>query len=170
MAPALLVLLFPIALNAEDKKPEPFKSKEGKFSVAMSEKPKEQTNKVKTDVGEVDLHAFLVDQKDRAVVVMYSDYPAGSVAEKSEKVMAGCIEGNVKALKGKLLTEDKITIGKAKHPGREIRIEMPDKKSIYRARLFIVGDRLYQVVALGPDDYTKTKAVDDFMKSFAIDE
>jgi hypothetical protein len=171
LAPALLILLFPVALIAEDKKPEPFKSKEGKFSVTMPEKPVSKTNKVKTDIGEVELHAFLVDQKDRAIVVMYSDYPAGSVAEGTvEKVLDGCVSGNVKALKAKLLSEDKISIGKAKHAGREIRVEMPNQQGIYRARVFLVGDRLYQVVAMGPDDYTKTKAVEDFMNSFAIDE
>ena len=175
-APALLVLAFPLALCAEDKKedkkptPTALKSKEGKFSVAMPDKPTERTNKVKTDIGELDLHAFLVDQTDRALVVMYSDYPDGSVAANTDKVLAGCIEGNVKALKGKLLTEDKITTGKAKFPGREIRIEMPDKKNTYRARLYLAGDRLYQVVVLGPDDFTKGKVVEDFLKSFAIDE
>ncbi len=172
-APALLALALPLALCAEDKTPAPVtvKSKEGKFSVTLPDKPAEKTNKVKTDVGELDLHSFLVDQNDRAMVVMYSDYPAGSVgAANADKVLAGCIEGNVKSLKGKLASEEKITTGKAKHVGREIRIEMPDKKGIYRARLFLVGDRLYQVVALGPDDFAKGKAVDAFLNSFAIDE
>ena len=139
-------------------------------AAARAPQPTEKTNKVMTDVGELDLHAFIVDQQDRAMVVMYSDYPPGSVGGNTDKVLNGCIEGNVKALKGKLLTEEKITLGKAKHAGREIRIEMPDKKSIYRARIYLVGDRLYQVVVLGPDDFAKGKAVEDFLKSFAIDE
>jgi hypothetical protein len=41
---------------------------------------------------------------------------------------------------------------------------------LYRARIFLVGDRMYQVVALGPDEFAKSKAVDDYLNSFEIDE
>jgi hypothetical protein len=43
---------------------------------------------------------------------------------------------------------------------------MPDKKQLYRARVFLVGDRVYQVVALGPEEFAKGKEVDDYLKSF----
>jgi hypothetical protein len=167
---ALLVLLLPLALCAEDKKPVDFASKTGKFSVTLPEKPAEKTSKVPTDLGKLELHIFIVDQKDRAFLVTYSDYPPKTVGDNAEKLLAGVIEGNAKSLKGKVLSDEKITIGKGKYPGREVRIEMPDKKGLYRARIYIVGDRLYQVVALGPDEFAKSKAVDDYMKSFTIEE
>ena len=166
----LLALLFPLALCAEDKKPTVFASKEGKFTVALPEKPSEKTSKVPTDAGQLELHIFVLDQKDRAYLVTYSDYPAGTVKDNADKVLTGVVEGNAKSLKGKVASEEKITIGKKKYPGREIRIEMDDKKGLYRARVYLVGDRLYQVVALGPDEFAKGKAVDDYLKSFAIDE
>lgn len=168
--PALLVLLFPLVLTAEDAKPVAFTSKEGKFSVTLPVKPTEKTTTTKTDAGEVKIHLFLVDQKDRAYIVTYSDYPAGTVGANADKVLGGVAAGNVKSLKGKLASEEKITIGKNKHPGRDIRVEMPEKKGLYRAHIFLVGDRLYQVVALGPDEFAKSKAVDDYLKSFAIEE
>lgn len=166
----LSALLFPLALCAEDKKPTPFASKEGKFTVAMPAKPSEKTSKIPTDAGQLELHIFVLDQKDRAYLVTYSDYPAGTVAGNADKILAGVIEGNAKSLKSKVASEEKITLGKKKHPGREIKIEMPDKKGLYRARIYLVGDRLYQVVALGPDEFAKGKAVDDYLKSFTVDE
>jgi hypothetical protein len=166
-----LFVVASLAPGAEEPKLVVLRSKEGKFSVTLPDKPAEKKTKVKTAVGEVDAYLFSVDQKDRgAYLVTYNDYPAKSVGDGADKVLAGVIEANVKALKGKLASEEKITIGAKKHPGREVRIELPDKKGLYRAKLYLVGDRLYQVVAFGPDDFAKSKAVDDYLKSFALDE
>jgi hypothetical protein len=166
----LPALLFPLTLCAEDKKPTVFASKEGKFTVAMPEKPSEKTSKIPTDLGQLELHIFIVDQKERAYLVTYSDYPAGTVKDNADKILTGVVEGNAKSLKSKVASEEKITIGKKKHPGREIKIEMPDKKGLYRARIYLVGDRLYQVVALGPEEFAKGKEVDEYLKSFAVEE
>jgi hypothetical protein len=172
-APVVLVFLFPFALSADDKKDTPFKSKEGKFSVALPGKPAEQTTKVPSDLGQLEVHLFVVDLKDKAYLVSYSDYPKGSVGDKSEKiekVLDGVVNGNAKGVKGKLLSQEKITIGKKKYAGREVQIEMPDKKGLYRARVFLVGDRLYQAIALGPTEFAKGKDVDAFLDSLVIEE
>lgn len=179
LAPLLLIALFPAALFAEDKKEEKkddpksvvFASKDGKFTVTVPAKPTEKTNKVKIGAGEVEVHLFTVDQKDRAYIVSYTDYPPGRLDPDAEKVLAGVIDGNAKSLKGKVVADEKITIGKKKYPGHEIKIEFGgEKKSLYRARVYLVGARLYQVVALGPDEFAKSKAVDDYLKSFVLEE
>jgi hypothetical protein len=169
-APVLVLLVTALAPGAEEPKGGPFRSKEGKFSVALPDKPTEKTNKVKLDAGEVELHLFSVAQKDHAYVVTYNDFPKPAVGDDRDKFLTGVVERNVASLKGKLASDVKVALGKAKHPGREIRVEIPDQKRLYRARLFLVGDRLYQVVALGPDEFVKGKAVDDYLNSFAVDE
>jgi hypothetical protein len=170
----LLVALCPVVLCAEDKKDEKgftLNPKGGKFSVALPDKPTEKTNKLKTDTGEVEVHMFLLDLKDRVYLVSYNDYPADSVGTKVESVLDGVVEGNAKAIKGKVVSSERIKFGKKEYPGRDIRIEFGgEKKNIYRARVYLVGDRLYQVVALGPDEFTKSKEVDEYFKSFAITE
>ncbi len=170
----LLVALAPFAFAAEDKKDEkkvaPFAPKDGRFSVAFPDKPTEKTNKIATAGGEVAVYIFTVDQKDKALIVTYSDYPAGSVDADAEKVLTGVIDGNAKSLKGKVTANEKLTVGKKNHPGREVRIEFGEKKQVYRARVYLVGARLYQVVALGSEEFAKSKAVDDYLKSFALVE
>lgn len=169
-SPALLVVLFPLALRAEAEEPAAFKSKEGKFSVALPGKPVEKTNKVKIGDGEVEMHVFTLRQKDGVFAITYNDYAKAVVGDDPDKFLAGVVERNAANLKGKLVTDEKITTGKKKYPGRVIRVEMPDKKGLYRARIFLAGERLYQVVALGPDEFAKSKAVDDYLNSFEIDE
>jgi hypothetical protein len=173
--PVLLVALFPLALCAEDKKEEKkgitFTSKEGKFSVALPDKPTEKTSQLKVGTMEAELHMFLLDQKDRAYIVSYNDYPAGSADADTNKVLQAVIDGSAKSSKGKVVSNEKIKIGKKEYPGRDVRIEFGgEKKMIYRAQVYLVGARLYQVVALGPDEFTKSKDVDEYFKSFAIEE
>jgi hypothetical protein len=165
---AVCVALACVARADDKPKTEPFTSREGKFSITFPQKPTPLSRKVKTDVGEVDVCIFLVDQKDRGYVATYSDYPKGTVTDKNhDKVLAGARDGAVKGVNGKLVNEKKIKIGK-KHEGLEMNVQLPDKKTIYRARLVLVGDRLYQVVALGPEDFTKSKAVESYLDSFTL--
>ena len=128
------------------------------------------TEKTQKLAGGVTVHMFLIDLKDRAYILSYNDYTPGKVDPDPQKILASVVEGNAKGVKGKVVSDEKVTIGKKKHPGRDIRIEMPDKKNIYRAKVFLVGNRLYQVVALGPDEFVKSKPVEEAMKSFAVDE
>jgi hypothetical protein len=174
----LLALLAP-ALVAEDKKPDPkdaktpatFVSKAGRFSVLVPGKPAEKTATVKVGGESAELHIFSATADGRSQVVTYSDYPAGVVGADKEKFLAGVVERNVGRLKGgKLTANEKVTLGKGKHPGRDVRVELPDKKRLYRARFYLVGSRLYQVVVLGPADAVKGKEADDFLNSFAVAE
>lgn len=167
---ALIVLLSPLALCAEDAKSVKFTSKAGKFSVTLPEKPSEKTQTIKSDVGELEMHMFIVASTEQVYLLTYNDYPGDSLDEEAHKVLDKVIEGNQKSLKGKVTMDEKITIGKKKYPGRDIRIEQADKKQVYRAKVFLAGNRLYQVVALGPDEFVKSKSVEEYLKSFAINE
>lgn len=174
-----LAVLIPFVVSAEDKKDEKkeekksvvFTSKAGKFSVTLPEKPTEKTNKVKVGDMDVDHFLFTVKQADRAQIVTYIDYPKMIIGGDKEKFIAGVVERNVENLKGgKAASNAPITIGKGKHPGRDVRVELPEQKRVYRLQAFLVGERVYQVVVLGPEEYVKSKEVDDFLKSFKVEE
>ena len=166
----LVAFLFSIASTA-DEKPAAFVSKDGKFTVALPDKPTDKSIKSKFGDADIAIRLFSVNQKDkgRAFVVSYTDYPKAAIGADADKFVAGRVDANVSPLKGKVLSNDKITLGKAKHPGREVRVELADKKQ-YRARVFLVGERVYQVVLLGPDEFVKSKEADDYFASFAVDE
>ncbi len=167
---ALLVALVPLALAAQDTKPELFVSKDGKFSIALPGKAAESKNKAKVGDGTVDLYVFKVTHKSSAFIVTYSDYPKDKIGADKEKFVADRVEANVANLKGKVLSNEKLALGKGKHPGREARVELGEKKQLYRARVYLVGERVYQVVVLGPDEFVKGKEVDDYFASFKVDE
>lgn len=169
---AVVVAVLLSIASAADEKPVPFVSKDGKFTVALPDKPTERPIKSKFGDAEITIRLFSVNQKDkgRAFVVSYTDYPKTAIGANADKFVGERADANVSNLKGKLLSNEKTTLGKAKHPGREVRFEITDKKQTYRARVFLVGERVYQVVLLGPDDFVKSKEADDYFASFAVDE
>jgi hypothetical protein len=157
--------------SKEDKKPVAFSSKAGKFSVTLLAKPEEKSEKVKIGDKELEHHLFRVKLPDRAQVISYVDFPKAAIGDDKEKFVAGVVERNVGNLKGgKVTVNEKIALGKGKHPGRDVRVELAGQKQLYRARVFLVGERLYQVVVLGPDEFVKGKEVDDYLNSFAVEE
>ncbi|MCS6866899.1 MAG: hypothetical protein RMJ56_12880 [Gemmataceae bacterium] len=154
----------------EEPKPVPFTSPEGKFTITLPSSPATKTNKVPTPAGEVDAHLFVVDRKTHAFLVSYNDYKAGTVDPDPEKVLGKVVEATAKNLKGQVSKDEKITLGAKKYPGHEILIELPEKKGLYRGQVYLVGNRLYQVVVIGPAEVVKSPAVDDFFRSFRLVE
>jgi hypothetical protein len=168
---ALALVTLPAFASAADDKPVVVFSEGGKFSVTMPEKPARKVQKVPTQVGDIEAHYFVVERNARGYLACYSDYPKGSVTEDNvQKVLDGAVDGCVKGLKGKLLSDEKAALGKEKHPGRELLIALPAGGLRYRARCYLVGDRLYQVVVIGAEDFVKGKAAGAFLDSFSLEE
>ncbi len=148
-----------------------FRSQAGKFTVVMPAEPKPQTQQVPTPLGPLDVHMFLVDQGDRAYLVGYSDYPAGSVSDENRaEVLEGAVNGSAQSLKGAIVSKEKFTLKRRTVEGREIVIEFGEPKMLYRARVFLVGSRLYQVVVLGPASFTNGAAARAYLGSFKLDD
>lgn len=158
-----------IPARAADEKWQTFTSKEGRFSVALPGKPKEETKQATTPSGKKkEFRTFtLVSAPDRIYLVNYNDYPEAVVREPKNKETA--FDAIRKGLGGKVVSEKKISVGKNKSPGRELLIELP-MKIFYRARIFFVGKRLYQTVAMGADEFVRGKKADQFFDSFKVEE
>src|SRR6185437_1937373 len=97
----LAAMLMAVGVRAEDKpKVEPFTSKEGKFSINFPAKPTKQTQKVKTPVGEIELHFHIVEQKPRTFAVSVTDNPKGVITDANrEKVLDSSRNSTVKGMK-----------------------------------------------------------------------
>lgn len=164
---AAVLCLFANVGRADDEELTKFTSKAGKFSVSLPGKPMEQTKKVPAGGMDIDMFMFIVaPSDDRVYLVTYSDYDKALVTDDNkDAILDGAAKGSITNLKGKTLKNEEITIGK--HPGRELLVELPNK-SQYRAQIYLVNNRLYQVVALGPKSFVKSETTDDYFKSFKL--
>jgi hypothetical protein len=169
---SLLVLISIAAgsacLHADDQAEwKEFTSKEGHFKVVMPGTPKQQQFDTESDFGKGVLHMNSVQAGKTIYGANYCDFPAEIRKAPIKKVYDSSRDGAVANLEGKLVGEKEITLGK--YPGREIQIEVAGGKQLFRARVFLVEQRLFQVVVMGTKEAAISKEADKFLDSFKLD-
>ncbi len=166
MPTAPLILALALATQAPAK---PFVSEAGGFRVALPGTPKEKVQSVPGINQPIEIRMFLVERGDASYGATFCDYPEAIALADPDRVLEGGIEGALKNLKGKLLAKRNITL--QGHPGREFSASFtaPNKApGLYRARAYLVGARLYQVILCGPEAEIAGDAGDRIFKSFAL--
>jgi hypothetical protein len=170
MRPSLLLLFIAVGaarVQAEDK-PEwkEFASKEGRFTVLMPRTPEQQQADAESDFGKGVLHMNTVQAGKVMYGANYCDFPAEIKKAPIKQVFDSSRDGAVANLDGKLADEKEIKLGD--YPGREIQIEIAGGKRLFRARVYLVEQRLYQVVVLGTKETATSKEADKFLDSFKL--
>ncbi len=159
------VLVSVVAVQAQLKF-DTFTSKACGFSVLMPGTPKEQTMKIKSDRGVLDHTQFMVAEKTTFWMVSVIDYPADTPAELADKLLDGAVKGAVNNLKGKALREGSLPL-ENKYPGRQILLET-EKVGFYRSHIFLVNNRLYQIVVRGPKEDVTSADATKYLESFKL--
>ena len=167
--PMLVAVVVLTAACNLGKKPEMYRSESGGFSVMIPGKPDESTQALDTPRGKIDLHLFTVQKGNRAYIVSYSDYPEEMVKQNSpQKSLDGSRDGEVRNM-GKLILEKNLSLDG--HPGRELVIEgktSDGHEATSKTRIFLVGNRLYQVIFAAPRGEVSSSEMDDFLESFKL--
>jgi hypothetical protein len=167
--PGLVVLFLPAALGAQAGAADwqDYVWRKGECVALMPGKPQMLTRTIPAGAngGMLDLYIMYVDQKSVAYLLSYVDNPAFKAANAKmlEETLDKAREGAVG--KGKLLKETKIKHGS--YPGREILVELPNM-TCSRSRLFLVEQKLYQLVIIGARDACLSKEADQFLESFML--
>jgi len=144
-----------------------FFSNEGSFSILMPGVPTEQTKRLNTKAGAIDMHLFILEQKNVAYFVSHIDYQEELLQQRNDdEILDGARNGAVKNVQGKLLSEVPISLDN--YPGREIRIETSDGKHTIQTRIYLVKNRLYQVMIVTPKENSFSKDVTKFLDSFKL--
>ena len=148
---------------------QPFTPAQGGFTISMPDKPKADVLSTNTAVGVIDLNIFLIEMDDSAYIVSYADYPESLVRNNNTDVMLdGARDGAVANVDGKLLAERRITL--QGYPGRELLVEAQSKgvQGLVRARVYLVGRRLYQMLVAGSEAQFSESDAEIFLNSFQL--
>jgi hypothetical protein len=143
-----------------------FTSNDGGFSLRLPAQPKEQRQPVQTDAGPVEAIMYLVEAGNTAFGAGFSDFPDSTAGADPEAVLAGARDGAANNVNGTVVDERPIELNG--FPGLEFAVEIPEASSVsggarYRARLFLVNNRLYQVIYVAP---TADESSADYQKLF----
>lgn len=169
---AAVLLLAPAALTAAGRDTDDwvdFSPKGGKCTVKLPGKPKDMTREVDTPGGKLKVSIWGYEQgADGAYLISYTDFPEGTVdADDTDAFFERVQGGIIGSGKGKL-TSSKNTKFQKKYPARDIRYTVPTIKGTGRVRMVLVGDRLYQLMALGNEEFMGSEDVDFYFNSFKL--
>jgi hypothetical protein len=166
----LMGTLLVSACNAKTVTLEEFSSEAGNFSISTPKTMEETQQSVQTPVGPINIYTFTAESNDSAYVVAYSDYPPEIVAQSDpEMLLDSSRDGALNNLGGTLVSEEVIDLDG--NPGRSLVIdtatETGDKATI-NSRIYLVNNRLYQILVVTPE--SKAEKVDSaaFLESFSL--
>lgn len=158
------------ACNSNPPPPEAFASEVGKFSISAPAPFEEMQQSVETPVGPVDIYTFTAEADDSAYVVAYSDYPSEIIEQTDPQMLLdGSRDGAVANLGGTLVSEEDIDL--EGNPGRSLVIDATtsqDQSATINSRIYLVDNRLYQVLIVSPEGEGAPEDAENFLDSFDL--
>jgi hypothetical protein len=144
-----------------------FKSTDGNFSVLMPGTPTASVQSVTTQSGKIDVHFYTLTTGKTAYMVSYADYPASIFQTTPIKsILDGLRDGAVKNSQGRLIDEADIALGTFQ--GRDLNVESSAGANVMRAHLFVVSQRVYQVIVITEKGRASSADITKFLGSFQL--
>ncbi len=169
-APVYWLIVVAVLVSCGTASSKEFRSQEGKFSVMAPLSLEEGDQTVSTQIGQIVAHLFVGEATDIAYVVSYADYPEEFVTQSNSDLMLdGASNGAVSNVNGKLVIQNVISL--QNYPGREIvaDVKSPDgTDGTMKGRLYLVGNRLYQVIVIATKGKVEVTKIDSFLNSFKL--
>jgi len=149
----------------------PFVSTAGRFSVISPGRMIESQEAVQTAAGEIMMYLFMYETSSSARLVGYADYEKELVSRVDpEELLNGTRDGAVGNVNGILQKETRITIDG--FPGRDLEFSAIIEAKVVsaRARIYLVENRLYQILALEESSTGVSDEMIAFIDSFKLVE
>jgi hypothetical protein len=142
-----------------------YKAPDGSFVASF---PFEPTKSIKTMItadGSTDVTFYNATDNQMVYTVAVSEYAADHIQEVGPaKFLDTARDGAVANTHGKLQSETPVDV--KGNPGRDIKIAATGGKGMFRCKLILVGNRLYQIIVASPD--ADSSDVKRFLNSFSL--
>lgn len=146
-----------------------FTSEEGKFSVWMPGEPKKSSQTVDTSGMKIDVTFYTLEVGTGAYLMSINDYPANLVQTANPQlILDGARDGGLQNVNATLVNETKIE--KDGFPGRDVtaKANVQGKDYTLRIRIYLVSNRLYQLMVLTEPGKIPDGDIAKFMDSFKL--
>jgi hypothetical protein len=144
---------------------------DGAFSVLMRGEPHYTRQQLNTAAGKMFAHLYSSDRPDSYFAVGYADYPLALVVGGSpEQLFSGVRDTWLRRIGGTLTATDNTVKLDGKYPGIEFqaRGKVNEADAFLHARLYLVDQRLYQLIAMGRKDVVSQGVINRFLNSFRL--
>ncbi len=137
----------------------------GRCLISVPKTPAHSVKDVPSDVGSLKMHQYMMDYGEYAFLMTFTDYPSTLTESKTaDNILEDVVKGSIGD--GELIRKVDLEIDK--FPGKEYIAKKPD--FTLKGRVFLVGQRLYQLITVVPPGQTDALSTDveDFLRSFRL--
>jgi hypothetical protein len=164
----VVVLASTLTATAARADSRTFSPKDGGFEIKVPAEPRQSTKSFDTLLGKATLKLFSGKINDMVFYTAgYTEFPKGLTGLGSTKdLLDGGVAGSAKGVNGKVISQKTIKLGNVE--GREAVIEALNGKLEIRVRVFVVKDRMYQVMTATAKANGGATEITDFLDSFKL--
>lgn len=116
------------------------------FSASFPSQPVIEKQSVPTDAGAFDLQTYQAEDASSTLIAAVCDYGSSASGKDPDALLEGAKQGAVNNIKAHITSEKKITLG-ANHG---IAFEADSDSAHISARIYLVGNTLYQTIVASP--------------------
>lgn len=149
-----------------------YESTPGAYKINFPAAPIEKHSQVNTPAGPISIYTAMHEARDGSVfLVTYGVNPPAIVRNNTAKKLLGAgVEGMMRESGWSLVKNEPTSY--QNHPGMDVEFtgKAPNstKKLIGRVRVYLIGDRLYQVMSAGPEGSIDPASITAFLNSFTV--
>jgi len=146
--------------------------REGDFNVLMRSQPHYARQQLDTPSGKIPAHLYSSARPESYFAVGYSDYPLAQIVGGSPEALFAHVRDTwVKRIEGNPVRMSPVKLA-GQYPGVEFSAEGKVKgaETFLDARLYLVDQRLYQVIAMGRKGEVPQGVVNRYLNSFKLIE
>jgi hypothetical protein len=171
----LLLVIHSSISSFAQKDWQEFSSEQGGFRVMVPGVMEQKEHLLTTDVGELLYTTYLLqpvskDPDNIYYSISFVDYPENSIHSDSmaflENFFHYTIDASVQSVHGELRYVDVLKING--FPGRLYRVDYKEGSATIKTRIYMVGNRFYQVQVVMQREKSMNKAQDTFFDSFEL--
>jgi len=164
--PFLLLLLAGLSSGANAQQWKEYRPSGGGYRIDFPGTPTEDTRRVQTRAGTVELRTSAMGLRDQAFITVRSDYPSTVDLGDPQGALDRARNGSLAKAKGTLRSEQRLTIDNV--PARHVQIDLPDSDQLADAIMVVQDHHLVQAVYIGPNTPRETPDAQRFLSSFAL--
>jgi hypothetical protein len=166
----LITLLAALLLVGCAAKFKEFRSEAGNFSVKAPLILEEQPQTIDMTSGKVEAHTYLAESDGILYVAAYSVFREEIINQGNpEELLNNARDSMLASLSGKLVLETRKSL--EDYPGRELAVDMKmsdGTDGVMKARIYLVKNRLYQVMVLADKEDEDAGTITRFLDSFKL--
>ena len=110
-------------------------------------------------------HRLIINKPNGSIIVWYQDAPSIRDADNALQTARDSV---VRLARGEVSIDKKVV--SQQHPGRYFIVSLPAKNGEFRVAYYLAHGRVYQVMAVGTKDFTRSESSNKMFSSVKFQE